>query len=96
LSEGRQEKFTTARPQAPSLQSESSAHELPEAVKNLIEARTGDAVYVVGPDYRIVYWDSRWSRSPGCSPRSLCKSLVTKPSWANVRTANLSAPMVAR
>ena len=32
--------------------------ELPQAVKSLIEARTGDAVFVVGPDYRIVYWDS--------------------------------------
>jgi PAS domain S-box-containing protein len=31
--------------------------ELPPAVSNLIEARTGDAVFVVGPDYRIVYWD---------------------------------------
>lgn len=32
--------------------------ELPQAVKSLIEARTGDAVFVVGPNYRIVYWDS--------------------------------------
>jgi PAS domain S-box-containing protein len=31
--------------------------ELPEAVKALIEARTGDAVYVVGPNYTIVHWD---------------------------------------
>jgi DNA-binding CsgD family transcriptional regulator len=34
-----------------------SKQELPEAVKTLIEARTGDAVYVVGPDYTIVHWD---------------------------------------
>jgi PAS domain S-box-containing protein len=33
--------------------------EFPPAVRSLIEARTGDAVYVVDPDYRIVYWDSR-------------------------------------
>lgn len=33
--------------------------ELPQAVKSLVEARTGDAVFVVGPDYRIVYWDPR-------------------------------------
>src|ERR687897_3272491 len=33
--------------------------ELPPAVRSLIEARTGDAVYVVDPDYRIVHWDSR-------------------------------------
>lgn len=30
---------------------------LPSAVRGLIEARTGDGVFVVGPDYRIVYWD---------------------------------------
>lgn len=30
---------------------------LPEAVSTLVEARTGDAVYVVGPDYTIVHWD---------------------------------------
>lgn len=35
------------------------AAELPPAVRSLIEAQTGDAVFVVGPDYRIVYWDSR-------------------------------------
>jgi hypothetical protein len=29
--------------------------ELPPAVRSLIEARTGDAVYVVDPDYRIVH-----------------------------------------
>jgi len=31
--------------------------ELPGAVRTFIEARTGDAVFVVGPDYRIVHWD---------------------------------------
>ena len=36
-----------------------SQQALPEAVKTLIEARTGDAVYVVGPDYTIVHWDQR-------------------------------------
>ena len=35
--------------------------ELPEAVRILTEARTGDAVYVVGPDYTIVYWDPTWN-----------------------------------
>jgi PAS domain S-box-containing protein len=39
--------------------------ELPGAVKNLIEARTGDAVYVVGPDYRIVHWDSQMESLTG-------------------------------
>lgn len=32
--------------------------ELPPAVSSVVGARTGDAVFVVGPDYRIVYWDS--------------------------------------
>lgn len=31
---------------------------LPQAVRSLIEARTGDAVFIIGPDYRVVYWDS--------------------------------------
>ena len=31
--------------------------ELPEAVRALIGARTGDAIYVVGPDYTIMHWD---------------------------------------
>ena len=42
-----------------------SAQELPEAVKALIEARTGDAVYVVGPDYRIVHWDEQMESLTG-------------------------------
>jgi len=37
--------------------SKERAVELPQAVRSLIEARTGDAVFVVGPDYRIVFWD---------------------------------------
>jgi PAS domain-containing protein len=65
LSDGRQEKPTISRPQELPLQREQSAHELPEAVKNLIDARTGDAVYVVDPDYRIVHWDSRMESLTG-------------------------------
>jgi PAS domain S-box-containing protein len=38
---------------------------VPPAVKNLIDARTGDAVYVVDPDYRIVHWDSRMESLTG-------------------------------
>ena len=41
------------------------ARELPEAVRTLIEARTGDAVYVVDPDYTIVHWDSRMESLTG-------------------------------
>ena len=31
---------------------------LPQAVRSFIEARTGDAVFIIGPDYQLVYWDS--------------------------------------
>ncbi|MBV9454285.1 MAG: PAS domain S-box protein [Rubrobacter sp.] len=31
---------------------------LPQAVRSLIEARTGDAIFIIGPDYQILYWDS--------------------------------------
>ena len=33
--------------------------ELPEAVRGLIRARTGDAVFVVAPDFRIVHFDEQ-------------------------------------
>ncbi len=33
--------------------------ELPPAVEALSETRTDDAVFVVGPDYRVVRWDPR-------------------------------------
>ena len=33
--------------------------QLPQTIQRIIEARTGDAVFVVAPDYRIAYWDSR-------------------------------------
>lgn len=32
---------------------------LPAAVETLMRVRTDDAVFVVGPDYRIVHWDPR-------------------------------------
>jgi PAS domain S-box-containing protein len=37
--------------------SKERAVEFPQAVRSLVEARTEDAVFVVGPDYRVVYWD---------------------------------------
>jgi len=49
----------------PSAKREGSAHELPEAVRTLIAARTGDAVFVVGPDYSVVHWDSRMESLTG-------------------------------
>lgn len=33
--------------------------ELPQAVRGLIGARTGDAVFVIAPDFRIVHWDEQ-------------------------------------
>jgi PAS domain S-box-containing protein len=39
--------------------------ELPPAVRSLTEVRTGDAVYVVDPDYRIVHWDSQMESLTG-------------------------------
>jgi PAS domain S-box-containing protein len=39
--------------------------ELPPAVKSLTEARTGDALYVVDPDYKIVHWDSQMESLTG-------------------------------
>lgn len=46
-----------------------STRELPQAVSTLIEARTGDAVYVVGPDYTIVHWDERMESLSGVLSR---------------------------
>ncbi len=33
--------------------------QLPRPIQNIVEYQTGDAVFVIGPDYRIIYWDSR-------------------------------------
>jgi DNA-binding CsgD family transcriptional regulator len=40
-------------------------HELPEPVRNVLKARTGDAVLVMDCDYRIVYWDDRMESLTG-------------------------------
>lgn len=39
--------------------------DLPEAVRGIVEARTGDAVFVVGPDYRVAYWDEEMESLTG-------------------------------
>jgi PAS domain S-box-containing protein len=65
VSDGGQDKLIDAGPQEAPSRRERPAHELPEAVKTLIEARTGDAVYVVGPDYTIVHWDERMESLTG-------------------------------
>jgi PAS domain S-box-containing protein len=45
--------------------SEALERKLPEAVRSLVGARTGDAVYVVGPDYTIVHWDEQMESLSG-------------------------------
>jgi len=47
------------------MDADKQARELPPAVRSLVEARTGDAVFIVGPDYRIVYWDERMESLTG-------------------------------
>lgn len=51
------------------------AAEMPPPVRSLVAARTGDAVFVVGPDYRIVYWDYRAEALTGI----LSEEVVGKP-----------------
>jgi len=33
---------------------EDATNELPAGVRKIVEARTGDAVFVIAPDYRVV------------------------------------------
>ena len=54
--------------------------ELPEAVRTLLEARTGDAIYVVGPDYTIVHWDQNMESLSGV----LSEEAVGKPCYETV------------
>lgn len=32
---------------------------LPQPIQRFVEYRTGDAMFIVAPDYRVVYWDTR-------------------------------------
>jgi PAS domain S-box-containing protein len=54
--------------------------ELPEAVRTLLEARTGDAIYVVGPDYTIVHWDQNMESLSGV----LSEEALGKPCFETV------------
>ena len=56
-----------------------SKQELPKAVKTLIEARTGDAVYVVGPDYTIVHWDAQMEFLSGVLSEEALGNRATRP-----------------
>src|SRR5215207_6544847 len=66
--------YATLSEEASTAQREEPSHRLPEAVKALIEARTGDAVYVVGPDYTIVHWDQNMESLSGV----LCEEALGK------------------
>src|SRR5215204_2163119 len=66
MSNGVEDPRRGAQSERPSTaQGEGPFRGLPESVGTLIEARTGDAVYVVGPDYTIVHWDERMEALSG-------------------------------
>ena len=54
--------------------------ELPPAVRSLIGVRTGDAVYVVDPDYKILHWDSQMESLTG----ALSQEALGKPCYEAV------------
>jgi PAS domain S-box-containing protein len=62
------------------MEADNKVRSLPEPVKTLIEARTGDAVYVVGPDYTIVHWDQRMESLSGV----LSEEALGKPCYETV------------
>ena len=48
------QEHTTSEPQA----EHDHPHKLPKPLKFLLQARTAEAIFVVDPEYRIVYWDA--------------------------------------
>lgn len=62
------------------MEADKQERSLPEAVKSLVEARTGDAVYIVGPDYTIVHWDQRMETLSGV----LAEEALGKPCYEAV------------
>ena len=62
------------------MEADKQERSLPEAVKSLVEARTGDAVYIVGPDYTIVHWDQRMESLSGM----LAEEALGKPCYEAV------------
>jgi PAS domain-containing protein len=80
LPSGKVSKPITMRGQEASAKRGKPTNELPEAVRILIEARTGDAVYVVGPDYTIVPWDEQMESLTG----ALSEEAVGKPCYGAV------------
>jgi len=54
---------------------------LPRAVESLIGARTGDAVFVVNPDYRIAYWDAQAESLTGL----MAEEMIGKPCYEALR-----------
>ena len=55
--------------------------DLPRAVEILVDARTADAVFVVDPDYRIVYWDARAESLTGL----MAEEVVGAPCYQSLR-----------
>lgn len=51
--------------------------ELPRQIRSFIQYRTGDAVFVVAPDFRIAYWDARAEFLTGIS----AEDVVGKPCY---------------
>jgi PAS domain S-box-containing protein len=51
--------------------------QLPQAIEGFIEARTADAIFVVDPDYRLVYWDAQAESLTGL----LAEEMVGKPCY---------------
>ncbi|ABG05993.1 transcriptional regulator, LuxR family [Rubrobacter xylanophilus DSM 9941] len=50
---------------------EDATNELPAGVRKIVEARTGDAVFVIAPDYRVVYWDEKAEEITGLLSRDV-------------------------
>ncbi|HET7270963.1 MAG TPA: PAS domain-containing protein, partial [Rubrobacter sp.] len=47
------------------MEADKQARSIPKPERVLVEARTGDAVYVAGPDYTIVHWYKRMESLSG-------------------------------
>ena len=54
---------------------------LPQAIESFIDARTTEALFIVDPGYRIVYWDARAESLTGL----LSEEMVGKPCYEALR-----------
>jgi PAS domain S-box-containing protein len=60
---------------------ERTTQELPQPIQSLIHIRTADALFVVAPDYRIVYWDARAESLTGL----LAEEMIGEPCYEAVQ-----------